>query len=77
MEEYFAKQKEVDRIVQFKAEEIATNLIKLNVGKSTADLRSSTLEYIRKNSVPEVISNRIKHEIEHFIVNIKIPAQKN
>lgn len=77
MEQYFEKQKEVDRIVQFEANEIVTNLIKLNVGKTTANLRSSTLDFIRKNSVPKAISNRVKHEMEHFISNIKIPAQKN
>ncbi|WNN76708.1 hypothetical protein RKS58_02440 [Lysinibacillus capsici] len=75
MQEYFAKQKKLDELIQTKVLRIVDDLIQLNVGNTTNDLRRATLRLIRENKVPEVIADRVKHEIEYFISNIKIPAQ--
>lgn len=76
MEDFVAKQKELETLTESKANEIVKNLIHLNAGKSAYDLRSATLSFIREHQIHEVIASRVKHEIEHFISNIKIPAQE-
>jgi len=76
VKEYLAKRKELNVIIEATTNEITTELISKNVGKTTANLRRVVLDFIQQNQLPEDVSCKVKQKIDDFISNIEIPAQK-
>lgn len=73
--EYLAKQEQLNTLAQTEANKIATELISKGIGKSITTLRKSTLNFIQQNQVPDDISYRVKGIIDHFISELEIPTQ--
>ena len=77
MNHFLAQQKKLNKIADEKAREFFQELISKSEEKTVFDLRKYTLEFIKKNNIPEDISHRLKIKIDCFISNLKIPVQKD
>ncbi|GIP63316.1 hypothetical protein J32TS6_18710 [Virgibacillus pantothenticus] len=73
----YQKEKELISIVREEAEKIVADLVRRNKGRTTLELRSETLDYLKKNVDNERLSFEIKKGIDEFIYQIKIPTQSN
>lgn len=74
---YSQKHKEINNLAKNEANEIAQRLVSSCQGQSVMKLRQLTLDYIKRNSLPEELAYHLKFAIDDFILKIKIPAQKN